>query len=305
MGQFSSRYGNTRGGRAPSLRDETLQSGSLTALSHVVLFTFATILLWTASGWLLSALPLDRLTLTLFSLFPAVAASTFLLLRFPRPRSLSSIAAAPNRAAVLAAGWGVGLGAALVGVILFIHWALGWVEVSTAGLGDYTEPSWEPTLVGGLLAMAVGSAGEELLLRGYGFQQLARATHPWAAVAATAGIFGGLHYGNPGFSGLALVNTVLFGALFGLALVRHRTLWLSYGIHVGWNAALAVCGANISGLGIKLTAIHAAAVGPPLWTGGAYGPEAGLSATLAVSAAAWLVWRLPLAANREKMLWDT
>ena len=259
-------------------------------------------LLWPASRWLLSALPMDRFTVTLFSLFPAVAAVTLLLLRFPQPRPLAVIAAAPNRGAVMATAWGVGVGAALVTIILGIHSALGWVEVSAGPLQDDVGRSWEPVLLVGLLGILVGSAGEELLIRGYGFQMLARATHPWAAVVMTGGIFGWIHYGNPEFSGPALVNTVLFGALFGIALVRHRTLWLPYGMHVGWNLALAVFGANVSGLKIKLTAIHVTPVGPQLWTGGAYGPEAGLSATGIVLVAAWVIWKLPLAPDGRKLL---
>ncbi len=272
------------------------------ALSQVGLFTLLTISLWMASGWLLSSLPVDRFTVTLFSLFPAVAASTYLLLRFPRRRSLGVIGAEPNRTAFAAASWGVGVGAGLVVLILGVHWALGWVEISAGELEDYAGRLWEPTLLVGLPAIFIGSAGEELLIRGYGFQQLARATHRWAAVAVTGGIFGWVHYGNPEFSGPALVNTVLFGALFGMALVRHRTLWLPYGLHVGWNLALAVLGANLSGLKIKLTAIHVNAVGPTLWTGGSYGPEAGLSATIAVVAAAWIIWKLPIASSGEKLL---
>ena len=275
---------------------------SVAALSQLGLFILLTMSLWQASGWMLSALPIDRFTISLFSLFPAVGAGTFLLLRFPQPRSLAVIGAAPHRAAVVAAGWGVGVGAGLVTIVLSVHWALGWAEVSTAGLEDYAGPSWEPTLLLGLVGILVASAGEELLIRGYAFQMLARATHPWAAVAVTGGIFGWIHYGNPAFSGPALINTVLFGALFGLALVRHRTLWLPYGLHFGWNFALALFGANLSGLKIKLTAIHVTPVGPEIWTGGAYGPEAGLSVTVLVVVAAWVIWKLPLTRDSRKLL---
>ncbi len=272
------------------------------ALSQLGLFTLLTMLLAQACGWLLSPLPMDRITRSVFSLFPPVAVVTFLLLRFPQPRPWGVIAAAPNRRAVAAAGWGVGVGAALVTIILSVHWALGWVEISTGRLENYAGPLWQPALLVGVLTVLVGSAGEELLFRGYGFQMLARATHPWAAVAATGGIFGWIHHSNPEFSGPALVNTVLFGVLFGVALVRHRTLWLPYGLHVGWNFALAVSGANVSGLKIKLTALYVTPVGPELWTGGAYGPEAGLSATAVVVVAACVIWKLPLARDSRKLL---
>ena len=292
---------NTPGHKAIS--NHALGRGSLTALGHVALFIVATILFWIAASWLMSALLVDRITLTLFSLFPAVATSTYLLLNVPSPRSLSSIGAVLNCRTATITGCGIGLGVGLVGATLGIHWVFGWAEVSTGNLAHYTGQSWEPPLMVGLLGIATGAAGEELLVRGYGFQQLARATHPWGAVAITSSIFGWMHYGNPNFSWLALVNTVLFGVLFGLAIVRHRTLWLTYGIHVGWNLSLAVSGVSLSGLKIKLTTIHVTVVGPPLWTGGMYGPEAGLSATIAVLIASWVIWRLPLM-DRNRMLWE-
>ena len=273
-------------------------------LSHLALFVFSTVLLWMGTGWLISALPVDRMLLTLLSLFPAVTASTYLMLRIPRHRSWSTIGLNLNLRAATTVGYGIGLGACLVSAILGAHWTFGWTELTTVDLADHSGRFWTPTLLSGLFGIAVGSAGEELLVRGYGFQQLARATHPWMAVIVTGSIFGWLHYGNPAFSGLALVNTVLFGLLFGLTLVRHRTLWLTYGMHVGWNLSLALLGVKLSGLKINLTVIQVKTVGPSLWTGGAYGPEGGLSATIAVLVAAWAIWKLPLSTDRNKLLWE-
>ncbi|MBG98939.1 MAG: hypothetical protein CMN58_01185 [Solibacterales bacterium] len=273
-------------------------------LSHLALFVFSTVLLWMGISWLISVLPVDRMLLTLSSLFPATIASTYLMLHIPRHRPWSTLGVKLNLRAVVTVGYGIGLGACLVGSILGAHWILGWTELTTADFTGHSERSWAPTLVSGLFGIAVGSAGEELLVRGYGFHQLARTTHPWMAVVVTGSIFGWMHYGNPAFSGLALVNTVLFGLLFGLALVRHRTLWLTYGMHAGWNLSLASLGINLSGLKINLTGIQVKTVGPSLWTGGAYGLEGGLSATIVVLVAAWVIWKLPFSTDHNKLLWE-
>jgi hypothetical protein len=113
-----------------------------------------------------------------------------------------------------------------------------------------------------------------------------------------------LHAGNPSSDWVAVVNTSLFGLLFGFAVVRYRSLWPSIGIHLGWNLSLAILGSNISGLRMGLTALRATPVGAVLWTGGDYGPEASLVATIAVLGAAVVVWKAPVSADDSPLIWD-
>src|ERR1019366_3325551 len=47
-------------------------------------------------------------------------------------------------------------------------------------------------------AVAAGSVGEELLFRGYGFQELLAAVGPWATVVPVGILFALLHGANPG-----------------------------------------------------------------------------------------------------------
>ncbi len=275
-------------------------------LAHASLFATVTVLLWMMCGWLLASIPPlnDRFTLSVLSLLPAVGASTALLLRFPTPRPFAVIGVEASGKGFQQLGFGVALGGGLVLAVVGIQWAAGWVVVETGVGPSSAQLTWEPPFIAGLLGIAMGSAGEELLFRGYGFQQLIRATNPWIAVIGASLLFGIGHDSNPDFSPVALLNTVLFGVIFGLALVRHRTLWLPYGMHFGWNIALAAIGANLSGLRIKLTGLTVVPVGPSHWTGDAYGPEASLLTTLAVVAAGLILWKAPARRSPGPLLWD-
>ena len=275
-------------------------------LAHASVFATVTILLWMLCVWLLASIPplSDRFTVSLLSVLPAVLVSTALLLRFPTPRPFAVIGLERSANGFQQLGFGVVLGGGLVLAIVGIQWAAGWVVIEAGGGAATSQPTWEPSLLAGFIGIAIGSAGEELLFRGYGFQQLIRATNPWIAVVGTSVLFGIVHGRNPDFSNVGLLNTVLFGMIFGLALVRHRTLWLPYGMHFGWNIALAAIGANLSGLRIKLTGLTVVPVGPSHWTGGAYGPEASLLTTLAVVAAGVILWKAPAGRAAGPLLWD-
>jgi hypothetical protein len=99
-------------------------------------------------------------------------------------------------------------------------------------------------------------------------------------------LFGALHMDNPNATWLGALNTVLAGILLSLAYVRTQSLWLPYGIHVGWNVGLGfVLGFPLSG--IDLASLWTTGIaGSDTILGGGYGPEGGLLATFIFAAAA-------------------
>ena len=275
------------------------------SLAHAALFCVLCYALWWALAWALRGSPrMDQpIVLTVLSLFPAVLAVTVLLLRFPYRKPFADIALPGGRFAVSHVGVGFVLGTGAGLSIVAVQWAAGWIEIQR---GVWTvDIAWTPALGVGIAILVIGAAGEEMLFRGYGLQQLMRATNPWVAIVGTSLLFAWLHGRNPEFSGPAAVNTVLFGALFGLALVRFRSLWLPYGMHCGWNLALATVGANLSGLRIRLTDLNIVPTGSTYWTGGAYGPEASPLTTFVVVGIAVVLWKAPIPANRRPVVWDS
>ncbi len=141
--------------------------------------------------------------------------------------------------------------------------------------------SW-PSLLFYLITLGVAAAGEEMIFRGYAFQLLIEKIGPYATVLPVAVIFGLTHASNPHASAIGVLNTVLWGIVLGYAFLRSRDLWLPIGLHFGWNLVLPLFGVNLSGLTIDVTRYYYRWDLLPVWSGGDYGPEGGLLATIFV-----------------------
>ena len=143
------------------------------------------------------------------------------------------------------------------------------------------------------ILLLFGAVGEELMFRGYGFQMLASKIGKFATLLPVAALFGIVHMSNVGATPLAVVNTFGWGLLLGYAALKSRGLWLSIGIHYGWNWILPVLGANLSGFKMGVTGLRLDAA-ENNWAGGAYGPEASLVLTLLLPGLFYLMYRLPI-----------
>ena len=132
------------------------------------------------------------------------------------------------------------------------------------------------------VVLLFGAAGEEILFRGYAFQLLIRTLGVWATILPISVLFAFMHISNPGITVLGLINTMLFGMLFGYAYVRTGSLWAPIGMHFGWNLMLELFGVNLSGFTMSVTGFTVRWKTGDLWSGGAYGPEGSLVTTLVV-----------------------
>jgi membrane protease YdiL (CAAX protease family) len=142
--------------------------------------------------------------------------------------------------------------------------------------------------------LALGAMGEELMMRGYGFQILLASCGTWATIIPVGVVFAWLHTGNPHSTWLGIVNTAGFGILFGYAFVRSRDMWLPAGLHFGWNVTLPLFGVNVSGLRMKMTGHEMIWSAGNLWSGGDYGPEASVLTSAMIVVLAVYLWRVPV-----------
>ncbi|HVP50537.1 MAG TPA: type II CAAX endopeptidase family protein [Terriglobales bacterium] len=172
------------------------------------------------------------------------------------------------------AALGVGFGVAAVSMAVGVVAVVGGVRLQYAGA--HLTP-----LLLSLWAFVAAAMVEEVAFRGYPLHRLMEAAGTPVAVAITSCLFGLAHLRNPHASWWGALNTAEIGVLLALAYVRTRSLWLSWGIHFGWNVALGVgYGLVVSGYSDFSDAVAGSLRGPRWLTGGEYGIEASLTVTV-------------------------
>ncbi len=186
----------------------------------------------------------------------------------------------------LAQGLGLGVLAALGALALSA--LLGGARLASdgGGLGEYLG-----ALSTVLLLLAPASLLEEIVFRGVVLVTLARLVGRWRAVVLIAALFALAHLWNPNTTPLGLLNIGLAGVFLGAAFYLPGGIWAAWGAHLGWNATLAAADAPVSGLPIRLPLLDYEPGGPAWLTGGAFGPEGGLAASLAIAGALALAVR--------------
>jgi hypothetical protein len=131
------------------------------------------------------------------------------------------------------------------------------------------------------LMFAFFAMGEELLFRGYPFQAFVSGMGPVGATVLMSLVFGALHLGNPDASLFSTVNTMLAGVLLCVAYLKTRTLYFPFGLHFSWNFVQSFfLSLPVSGLLTNRTIFIPTDYGPGWFTGGRYGPEAGVGTTV-------------------------
>ena len=131
----------------------------------------------------------------------------------------------------------------------------------------------------GFLILLPFAAVEEISMRGYLLQAVGRSCGKIAGVLGSTIVFTALHAQNPGFDRhpLAVAGLVLAGLYLASAYLITGNLWLAIFLHAGWNLMEGpIFGLPVSGIEPPASVIRMTESGPDLWTGGTFGPEAGL-----------------------------
>ena len=264
--------------------------GRIRAGWRVLLYLLMVAVLSVIGAFAVSVLPRDPVGWAMYLVLTvaAVLAGWVMLIRFDgRPPGALGLALTRHTPREIAVGYLIG--ALLIGgasLLLFVTGSARF-HAEPGTLGGYLG-----TLAWTLAYFTLAAAFEEVLFRGYAFQVLVEAVGAWPTVLVTSALFSLIHLGNPGINAFALANIFLAGILLGFAYLRTRSLWFATTLHAGWNWTMAsAIGFPVSGLVLADTPLYdAVETGADWWTGGGFGPEAGLAGTLVLLAGtAWLV----------------
>jgi membrane protease YdiL (CAAX protease family) len=180
---------------------------------------------------------------------------------------------------------GLALGAVAMLGIFAIEIIFGWARMSR--VGATATISWGQIVghqVIWLLVMIAVGFGEEALSRGYHLKNLAEGARglgvTGAVIVATLGsslVFGLLHAGNDNASLISTASIVLAGVMLAAARIATGSLAAPIGLHITWNYFQGpLLGFPVSGQATAGSLLQLEQMGNPLWTGGDFGPEAGL-----------------------------
>lgn len=185
--------------------------------------------------------------------------------------------------------FGFFLSGVMAGAVFMAMYALGYI-----GNVEVAAINWSAVglLMAPFLTMAVVGFWEELVFRGYILQNMAEGMGMNVAIIVSCLIYGLVHAANPNAGLLSTAIIVLFGYLRIYGLLSTGQLWLSIGMHTGWNFFQAtVFGFAASGHVEEWTLIAHDELGASWLSGGAFGPEASVL-TIPVVLAALLIMRV-------------
>jgi membrane protease YdiL (CAAX protease family) len=248
------------------------------------------------------------MALSTLSLFAAIVLSVWLAGRFLDRRRFTDFGLHLNQSWWSDFGFGLFLGAFLMLAIFLVELAARWVTVTGTFVTRNPDMNFLAGIVPAVVIFLAVGFHEELFSRGYQLRNMAeglngRLLGPRGAIVVAAllssAVFGTLHVTNPNASWISTLNIFIAGVvLLGLGFILTGELALPIGIHITWNFFQGnVFGFPVSGANFRwATFIAIQQGGPDLWTGGAFGPEAGLIGVAAMLLGGlltilWVRWR--------------
>jgi len=164
----------------------------------------------------------------------------------------------------------------MAGLFFLTMMIFGYIEINEISWhGDYIVSGLEIVLLFFGIGLATGYS-EELGFRGYILQNLEEGIGLRWAILVSCILYGAMHMANPNSTILSGLLIMGFGFLRIFGWLRTGQLWLSIGMHAGWNFSQGpIFGFSISGLESNHLIKHTLQ-GPRWLTGGEFGPEASL-----------------------------
>jgi membrane protease YdiL (CAAX protease family) len=181
--------------------------------------------------------------------------------------------------------------------------ALGWAALLVAVVPMMLVGALHPQFsfgaaAWGLVLLSLATLGLytlalEVAFRGFLFARLIAAVGPVAATVLLSLIYAVASSYRPYSTSLGVAVAFLTGVLLSMAYLRTHALWLGWGLHFAWNAAMAVLlGLPVAGFGTYSSVVATSTSGPDWLTGGPYGPEGALFTVLVLCAAMIVLHRI-------------
>jgi uncharacterized protein len=178
--------------------------------------------------------------------------------------------------------FGLFLGAALISLAFVMLYAAGWLSSGGYAWRGAPFSAVGGALLYGALLFALVGISEEFFFRGYFLQN--HTGSRLHAVLVSAFFFAALHLINPHLRVLGLVNIAAAGILFAYMYLWSGSLYMPAGAHISWNFVMGdIFNFPVSGLA-RRGLLDVAVTGPEWLTGGEFGLEGGLIATLLLAA---------------------
>ena len=230
----------------------------------------------------------------------AATPAVYIARRWIDGKSFISLGLQPGRQGAADAVFGFLLSGAMAGAIFGAMWFSGFVETVTLSPFGIDALS---ALVAALLIMTLVGYWEELVFRGYLLQNMSEGMGLIPAVAVSCVLYGVVHALNPNAGLLSTAIIVLFGFLRIYGYLATGQLWLSMGMHTGWNFFQAtVFGFAASGHAEDWTLITHASNAADWLSGGAFGPEGSI---LTIPVVLIVLWLMRLWTTRHGMARET
>ena len=199
----------------------------------------------------------------------ALVLATLIMARIER-RSLSGYALG-LKGMIARFSQGLLAGATFLSILIGLLWLTGAIRFGATAPANAATALWGLKWAGCFLLVA---AVEEIAMRAYVLQTLARGLgFRWAAMISSA-VFMLLHLPNGGESVMGLLQVFLIGLVFSFSVWRTGALWWALGYHAAWDWAQSfLFGVADSGLMTPGALMSAHPAGPAWLSGGATGPE--------------------------------
>ncbi len=221
-------------------------------------------------------------------LLSTVVFVTWMMVRFVNHKPLAAIGLWFHPRAMRELGMGLLVGFLMMSGIFIVLLASGYAQI---GWLDRSPGEITVTVLYAATFFSIAAAGEEVLFRGYVFQTMSQGITVLPSIMIMSAFFGIGHLNNPNASALSTANVVLAGIWLSFAYQKTRSLWLPFGLHMAWNfTQTTIYGFPTSGMTFRDQRLWSATVAGPEWiTGGAFGPEGSVLATLALILGTWYI----------------